>query len=105
MPGTMRCDLSMETLPDGLLVLQKDAHVSAAQCYYVRNSLITAINTCAQAQAAAPSTLVTPAAPATTAVSVEAGAIKDTAAACFFIVPVQVDLTTHVVRDASSSGW
>ena len=32
-------------------------------------------------------------------------AIRDTAAACFFIVPVQVDLTTHVVRDASSSGW
>ena len=96
MPGTMRCDLSMETLPDGLLVLQKDAHVSAAQCYYVRNSLITAINTCAQAQAAAPSTLVTPAAPATTAVSVEAGAIKDTAAAYFFIVRGSVRETQTV---------
>ena len=35
--------MTQETLPDGLLVLQKDAHVSAAQCYYVRNSLITAI--------------------------------------------------------------
>ena len=73
MPGTMRCDLSMETLTDWMLT-------------------------------SAPSMLVTHAAHATTAVSVEAGAIKDTAAACFFIVPVQVDLTTHVVRDASSSG-